>query len=285
MKKRHYFLIVLVIAISALLGGYKLVFDIPQNPQLLTVGENNSNGQPLVCYENPNANSLDDDGEINLLVWNIYKQNRANWSDALTSLSDGKQLILMQEASLTDDLKSWIASNGWGGNQVSAFQVMGESAGVINLAKTMPSLACGYTELEPWLRLPKSGIYAQYPLSNGTFLAVVNIHAVNFTYGVQEYEKQLDALAKELIKHDGPIIVAGDFNSWSEERVGVIKEVLFSLGLNEAEFSPDHRVRFMTGLPLDHVFYKGLVVKNAKAPESDASDHNPLQLSFSLSQY
>ncbi len=284
MKKRYYALLILIAALGAAVSTYQFVFNIPDQPQLFTVGENNT-GQPLVCYDDPNAKPLDDDGKINLLVWNIYKQNRVNWNDALTQFSQGKQLLLMQEASLTDELKTWIANNGWGGNQVNAFKVLGESAGVINLAKTMPSIACGYTELEPWLRLPKSAIYAQYPLGNGKSLAVVNIHAVNFTYGVQEYEKQLEALANKLTQHDGPIIVAGDFNSWSEERVDVIKQVLFSLGLKEAKFTPDHRVRFMTGLPLDHVFYKGLVMKNAKAPESDASDHNPLLLSFSLSQY
>jgi len=284
MKKRNYFLIALFALLSSIIWGYQYVFNVPLQPQLLTVGDN-ANGKPLVCYQDPSAKPLDDNGEINLLVWNIYKQNRTNWSQALTQFSQGKQLLLMQEASLTEELKLWIANNGWGGNQVSAFKVMGESAGVINLAKTMPSIACGYTEMEPWLRLPKSGIYARYPLSNGEYLSVVNVHAVNFTYGTQEYQLQLNALAEELEKHQGPVIVAGDFNSWSEQRLGVMKNVLFSLGLQEAEFSPDHRIRFMTGLPLDHVFYKGLVVKNAKAPESDASDHNPLLLSFSLSQY
>ncbi len=284
MKKRYLFFITLVVTLTSTLLGYQLVFNVPLQPQLLTVGDNVS-GQPLVCYQDPNAKPLDDDGEIRVLVWNIYKQNRANWSEALSEFSQGKQLLLMQEASLTDEFKLWIANNGWGGNQVSAFKVMGESAGVVNLAKTMPNLACGYTEMEPWLRLPKSGIYARYPLSNGETLSVVNVHAVNFTYGTQEYQLQLNALVEELEKHPGPVIVAGDFNSWSEQRLSVLKKVLFSLGLQEAEFLPDHRVRFMTGLPLDHVFYKGLVVKNAKAPESDASDHNPLLLSFSLSQY
>jgi len=283
MKKRYY-LVALFIILSAAVTGYKLAFTVPQQPQLLTVGESPS-GKPLVCYRNEHAKPLDNNGQIDLMVWNIYKQNRPQWSKALTQLSSDKQLLLMQEASLTNEFKSWIVDNGWGGNQVSAFKVMGESAGVVNLARTMPSLACGYTEMEPWLRLPKSGIYALYPLSNGQSLAVVNIHAVNFTYGTQEYQLQLKALSEELEKHQGPVIVAGDFNSWNEKRLTVMKNALVSLGLQEVEFAPDHRIRFMTGLPLDHVFYSGLVVRNAKAPESDASDHNPLLLSFSLSQY
>ncbi|MCF7361129.1 hypothetical protein C1N32_10010 [Vibrio diazotrophicus] len=283
MKKRYLLLFGLLSCLAIVFSGYKLVFNIPEHPQLITVGEN-SVGQPLVCFQDDKALPLDQQGQLGLLVWNIYKQNREGWSEELSRLSSDAQLLLLQEASLNSGLKQWLSDQGWEGNQVNAFKVMGESAGVINLARTTPNLACGYTEMEPWLRLPKSGIYARYPLSNGQVLAVVNLHAVNFTYGTNEYQLQLQALANELSQHTGPIIVAGDFNSWSEERMRVMKQVLTSLGLNEVSFSPDNRVRFISGLPLDHVFYRGLKLENAKAPESDASDHNPLLLSFSLLQ-
>ncbi|MDW6017848.1 endonuclease/exonuclease/phosphatase family protein [Vibrio plantisponsor] len=283
MKKRYLLLLGLLSCLAIVFSGYKLVFNIPEHPQLITVGEN-SVGQPLVCYQDDNALPLDKQGQLSLLVWNIYKQNREGWSEELSRLSSDAQLLLLQEASLNTGLKQWLSEQGWEGNQVNAFKVMGESAGVINLARTTPNLACGYTAMEPWLRLPKSGIYARYPLSNGQVLAVVNLHAVNFTYGTDEYQLQLQALANELSQHTGPIIVAGDFNSWSEERMSVMKQVLTSLGLSEVVFSPDNRVRFISGLPLDHVFYRGLKLEKAKAPESDASDHTPLLLSFSLLQ-
>ncbi len=281
MKKRYILVIILLGLFTLVTSGHKLIFNIPDAPQLVTVSESSS-GEPLVCFHDDDAAYLDKQGELGLLVWNIYKQSRDSWNSELTRLSDGAQLLLMQEASLSADFRSWIFKHGWEGNQVNAFKVMGESAGVINLARTTPSLACGYTEMEPWLRLPKSGIYAQYPLSNGQQLAVVNLHAVNFTYGTNEYQLQLQALASELSKHTGPIIVAGDFNSWSEARLSVMKQVLTSIGLREVSFTPDYRVRFLTGLPLDHVFYRGLNLKNAEAPESDASDHNPLLVRFSL---
>ena len=283
MKKRYLLLFGLLSCLAIVFSGYKLVFNIPEHPQLITVGEN-SVGQPLVCFQDDKALPLDQQGQLGLLVWNIYKQNREGWSEELSRLSSDAQLLLLQEASLNTGLKQWLSEQGWEGNQVNAFKVMGESAGVINLARTTPNLACGYTEMEPWLRLPKSGIYARYPLSNGQVLAVVNLHSVNFTYGTDEYQLQLEALANELSQHTGPIIVAGDFNSWSEERMSVMKQVLTSLGLSEVSFSPDNRVRFISGLPLDHVFYRGLKLENAKAPESGASDHNPLLLSFSLLQ-
>lgn len=64
--------------------------------------------------------------------------------------------------------------------------------------------------------------------------------------------------------------------------MALVSANLASIGLQEVAFDPDHRTTFITGLPLDHVFYRGLVLKKAEAPKSDASDHNPLLVSFQL---
>ncbi|MGD8173228.1 endonuclease/exonuclease/phosphatase family protein [Vibrio sp. TRT 21S02] len=264
-----------------IIWGYQTIFTLSDTPQLTTI-ESHSELPSLNCYHNPAPVTIDESGVINLLVWNIYKQNRDNWQQALEQYSSNKQLVLLQEASMTSELKQWIAQRGWNGNQVDAFKAFDVSAGVLNLAPELPVKACAYTELEPWLRLPKSALYATYQLSDGQQLAVVNIHGVNFTYGTTEYQRQLDSLVAALNEHTGPIIVAGDFNSWSEQRLQVLKQALSGLKLTEVKFSPDHRVEFLTGLPLDHVFYKGLSLKTAEAPVSDASDHNPLLVQFSL---
>ncbi|HFG2914634.1 TPA: endonuclease/exonuclease/phosphatase family protein [Vibrio cholerae] len=278
MKKRYWMAPLLM---AAGLAAFWSIFTIPTQPELVTIGRNQQ-GEPLLCYQHPQPQALDRDGQLNLLVWNIYKQNRANWSTQLTELSRGQQLLLLQEAYMTQAFKEWINQLGWDGTQARAFEAFGEAAGVINLAKVMPTMACAYTQLEPWLRLPKSAIYARYRLSDGQELAVVNLHAVNFTYGTQEYQQQLTALLDELRDFTGPVIVAGDFNSWSEARMALLSTQLASVGLQEVRFSPDNRTTFINGLPLDHVFYRGLQLEKAEAPISDASDHNPLLVRFRL---
>ncbi|WP_333002626.1 endonuclease/exonuclease/phosphatase family protein [Vibrio coralliilyticus] len=280
MKKKH-LLILPIVVLAAVIGGFQLTFSLPKQPQLSTISPSGEDVS-LRCAHASNVESIDNDGDINLLVWNIYKQNRGNWSQELTKYSSEKQLVLLQEASMTDELKEWMKQQLWFGNQVDAFKAFERSAGVLNLSKSLPKLACAYTELEPWLRLPKSAIYATYPLSDGQMLSVVNIHAVNFTYGTDEYQRQLGALVDKLRKHQGPIIVAGDFNSWSADRMAVMKSALDTLGVKEVSYYPDHRTQFITGLPLDHVFYRGLTLIKAEAPESDASDHNPLEVIFRL---
>jgi len=270
-----------IVAVAAILIAYQVIFTLPDSAQVSTLSPSAKTPE-LACYNNSEAAVIDQQGKLNLLVWNIYKQNHSNWQSALQALAKDKQLLLLQEASMTAELRTWIDQGQWSGNIVDAFKAFDTSAGVLNLAHQLPKLACAYTEMEPWLRLPKSAIYATYPLSNGQVLAVVNIHAINFTYGTDEYHRQLGLLANALSKHSGPMIVAGDFNSWSEERLQVVKSLLGKLSVKEAVFQPDHRKQFINGLPLDHVFYRGLVLEKAEAPISDASDHNPIEVYFSL---
>lgn len=281
MKKRLCFALVPILAIFATVVAYQSIFSLPQSVQLSSISEHGTE-LSLQCYRNAQASPLDKQGKLDILVWNIYKQNREAWQQELERYSSSRQLVLLQEASMTDELHLWVREAGWFGSQVDAFKAFDISAGVLNLTPDSPSLACAYLELEPWLQLPKSGLYATYPLSNGQTLAVVNIHAVNFTYGTVEYQRQLSTLVSELEQHAGPVIVGGDFNSWSEERLAVMKQSLASIQMKEVAYESDNRTEFVTGLPLDHLFYRGLRLIKAEAPTTDASDHNPILASFEL---
>ncbi|PMH41083.1 hypothetical protein BCU68_05220 [Vibrio sp. 10N.286.49.B3] len=269
--------------VVALLLTFHLIFKIPASPQLLTINHGQVETEKEVrCFDNPQPLAIDNQGRLDLLVWNIYKQNRATWAQELTQFSQHTQLALLQEASMTDELKQWVSDGLWNSNQVKAFDALDTTSGVLNLASELPMTACAYTAMEPWLKLPKSALFARYALSSNEILAVVNIHAVNFTLGTQEYHTQLLHLSDALKDHQGPIIVAGDFNSWSSERVAVMKQSLASLGLLEVAFNPDNRIQPFDGIPLDHIFYRGLILESAEAPMTDASDHTPLVARFSL---
>jgi endonuclease/exonuclease/phosphatase (EEP) superfamily protein YafD len=66
--------------------------------------------------------------------------------------------------------------------------------------------------------------------------------------------------------------------------MAVLKQALKDYQIKEVEFAPDHRKRFVTGLPLDHIFYRGMTLAAMSTPESDASDHNPMLAEFVLAQ-
>ncbi|MEZ9109120.1 endonuclease/exonuclease/phosphatase family protein [Vibrio cyclitrophicus] len=272
-------IIVIAVLITLVVASFHLIFVIPQKPNLVTSSYSTSN-DTYSCYQNSLPKSIDVSDGLSLIVWNIYKQNRNNWQNELNQLTEGSDLVLLQEARMTKELSQWVTSGQWGSTRVNAFEVFEQSAGVLSLATHLPIEACAYTHEEPWLQLPKSALWSRYQLSNGEELAVINIHAVNFTFGTEDYKAQLKSLTDNLQKHRGPVIFAGDFNSWSEARFAVLKEALEKVGLTEVVFDPDNRTQFMTGLVLDHVFYRGLEVEKAKAPITDASDHNPMRVTF-----
>lgn len=258
------------------------IFTIPSKPQLISISKQTSESD-WYCHEShPPTPAIDRGGKLNVLVWNIHKQAADNWQSELEKLSANKQLILLQEASLTDGFKSWLNKQAWGASYVNAFKVFGVSSGVVNLASQLPNRACAYTSLEPWIQLPKSALYARYSLSNGQDLVVINLHAINFTAGTAEFEQQIKQLQQAVDKHQGPLLIAGDFNTWSEARLSRLRQMMQVLNMKEAVFTPDYRRLFINNLAFDHVFYRGLKQQSARSPVTKASDHNPMLIHFEL---
>lgn len=281
-RKRVFVLLAFVTVMVMFTGaGLWHVFNLPSSAQLSVI-RGNSQSEAVHCYRNKDAKALDENGKLSLLVWNIYKQTNDNWQQKLSEYSNNTQLALLQEVSMTDEFKEYINTANWFGSHVDAFKSFDVTSGVLNLSRRSPLLACAHLETEPWLRLPKSGIFARYSLSNNKVLAVVNLHSVNFAYGNEEYTRQFSALVTELDTHKGPVIFAGDLNTWNPSRIAAIKEALDSLGLQQVVFSPDNRTQFVNGMALDHIFYRGLELIDASSPITDASDHNPLLVSFTI---
>ncbi len=278
MKK---WLLSLVIAYLILAGGFTFIFSVPEEPTVISLNDTGLQTDSF-CYNHRNPKPIDSDSSINVLVWNLYKQSREGWSKELAYFSEGAHLVLLQEISLNPEFTHWYSEHNWVGHHVSAFTLSDNSVGVLNLSYNPPSKACAYIHMEPWLRVPKSALYAVYPLSNGQTLVVVNIHSVNFTVGTVEFEAQLDTLQAAVKAHQGPMIIAGDFNTWSDKRTFALGNRMKALGLTEARFKPDERFEFFNGKKLDHVFYRDLTLKMSEAPSSEASDHNPMKLSFRL---
>ena len=129
------------------------------------------------------------------------------------------------------------------------------------------------------LRFIAAGAQA-IPLPDARLLMVVNIHAVNFSLGVDVYSKQLLPIGDQIAHHSGPVIMAGDFNAWSRPRMNALYRFAREMSLREVRFSDDQRRRAF-GRPLDFVFYRGLSVHDASVLVTRASDHNPLLVEFS----
>lgn len=285
MKKKTLLLSGSVLLMGLVLAAKSIVFTVPLGPEFIEISKVTPDASLTYqsdCVQFNSSVPIDRNGQLNVLVWNIYKQQKNDWQTALNILTTSSDLVLLQEASLTAELKQFVIDKSYSAELVRAFDVFDTSAGVLTLAKESSEKVCAHTAIEPWLRLPKSALLSEYALSNGQTLIVINIHAINFTLGTEDYKNQIEALSQEVQAHGGPLIIAGDFNSWSDDRLATLQQQVKPLRLKEVIFTPDERMRFITGLPLDHIFYRGLEVKEAHSTKSNASDHNPLQVSFTL---
>ncbi|WP_323086525.1 endonuclease/exonuclease/phosphatase family protein [Providencia alcalifaciens] len=220
---------------------------------------------------------------LDVVTWNIYKQQRPNWKSTLAELVKEKKLLLLQEAQMSPELVSFAASHQLVADQVPALPFSPHPSGVMTLATAHPIYCCPLREKEPLLRLAKSALITVYPLPNGKHLMVANVHAINFSFGVDVYRKQLSKLGSHISKHVGPVILAGDFNAWSRQRVNALKRFIRSVGLKEVLYDLDLRTKAF-GRPLDFMFYRGLKLKESRVLQTDASDHNPIITQFKLTK-
>ncbi len=255
------------------------IIDVPERATLIK----NANDSVAThqCLNHTSAQPIDNNGKIGVTVWNIYKQQKPNWQKGLTTFTNSQQLILLQEAKLSPSFKDFLHRSHWQVTMANAFKLKDTSAGVMNLSSVNSLKTCAYLAVEPWLRLPKSALFSEYALSNGKTLAVVNLHGVNFAIGLKDYRDQFLTLIRILEKHKGPIILAGDFNTWRSGRMNIVRQFSEKLGLKAASFKNDQRLTVF-GYPLDHLYYRDLNLLHSEAPKTEASDHNPLIVQFSL---
>ena len=221
-----------------------------------------------------------DSSNITLLNWNIYKGQKQNWSADFRELSNDKDLVIIQEAQLTSEVKETLKKQSIHWTLNTGFFVNDEATGVLTGSRVKPVSSCGLRTTEPFLRLPKTVLVNKYELS-GTDekLLVANIHSINFTLGTEVYSEQINALTAAIAQHRGPVIVAGDFNSWSDKRKEIVNAMVQELSLKAVTYSSSNRVTIF-GNEIDHVFYRGLESLSSEAQQVTSSDHNPIKVTF-----
>jgi len=221
-----------------------------------------------------------DANNITILNWNIYKGEKKNWASDFRQLSNGKDLVIIQEARLNPEVKETLKKQSIHWTMNTGFYVNDEATGVLTGSRVKPVSSCGLRTTEPFLRLPKTVLVNKYELS-GTDerLLVANIHSINFTLGTEVYGAQIDALKAAIIQHQGPVIVAGDFNSWSDGRKEIIDQMVADLSLETVTYKSKNRITIF-GNEIDHVFYRGLDSVASEARQVTSSDHNPIKVTF-----
>lgn len=212
------------------------------------------------------------------ITWNIFKGGRDSLGPEYTALAKGSDFVLLQEA--TNHLKDIICLEYSDCFFSTAFQYKETSYGVATISKhpTLEAISLQSDEVEPILLTPKSSIISSH-LINGSPITIVNTHGINFV-GLTAFEVQMREISEYLSKARGPIIWAGDFNTWNNQRLRILEEITGLYDMDEVIFDNNDCIKSFMGLKLDRVFAWGIKVESAKCMKRDGSDHNPLILDF-----
>ena len=223
--------------------------------------------------------------QIAILGWNMYKGKLTGWQDDLLQFGEHSDIILLQEAANDESMHDFLHQSNMYWNYNSAFKYRGAETGVLIASKIRPANSCGIRENEPIIGLPKTILISRYLVKNSDKkLLVANVHGINITLGTGAYKAQFKKLKDVLAHHEGPMIIAGDFNNWTEKRKEIIDQLIGNLSLTLFPFEDEQRTTFF-GDPVDHILYRGLEPIAERSYEVTSSDHNPIAVTFRLSPH
>ncbi len=235
----------------------------------------------LPTYGRNQSLALDPEG-FSLMNWNMLKCRRQGWEKDFYKLSKNSDVITIQEAYLAEGLQKVLRLEKLNWNLATAFEYQGATSGVLTASKILPEVLCMLRVKEPLINIPKTILLTRYPISSRLpFLVIVNVHSINFTLDTADFLSYWRQLEDILKPHNGPLIVAGDLNTWNSDRLGIVKDKTRRLGLQPVQFKPDIRTTIF-GFVVDHVYYRGLVPLKASVYEVETSDHNPMVVTFKL---
>ena len=211
---------------------------------------------------------------FHLITWNVHKGQDKGWQEDLDRLSKQADFMLLQEATQYQNLSTFSTALF-----VSSFSFKDLLSGVKTFTNTQPEWYCGGGVAEPLIQIPKVASVMSFPLEKGNSLLLINVHLINFEWGISAYQTQLEQLFSFVENHQGPIIISGDFNAWNERRLNLVNNLMQQYGLDAVMLSQDERLRFL-GYPLDYIFTRGVKVMTATSEVVTSSDHNPLLVEF-----
>jgi endonuclease/exonuclease/phosphatase (EEP) superfamily protein YafD len=222
-----------------------------------------------------------DASDIRLVNWNVKKTSLPHWRDDYARLTRGKDLILIQEASLrAETITDLPAAPHW--SFAPGYLMDDAITGVLTLSRVEPLTRCNFVTVEPLLRTPKATSVTQFSLGGRReTLLVVNMNAVNFSFGLGTYKRQFELVAGVLAGHHGPVILSGDLNTWRNGRMDTVEALAAAFDLEALAFTDDRRTRFL-GRPVDHIYVRGLKATSVNAIDVTSSDHNPLSVTLAM---
>lgn len=225
-----------------------------------------------------------DFNNLKILVWNLYKEGKPGAFTDIDLLTQNIDLAFFQEGYLNKTFLNLICSRenlNW--KMAKSFaDKKGFYSGVVTASHQNPlqSYALISPNTEPFSDIHKMMLVSLYDIPQRLDkLLVVNLHGINFVTQ-PAWENQINVVADVIRAHRGPIIFAGDFNSYTDGRTQYLLNIMRKLGLTHAKITGNE---YQGIFILDHLFYRGFEVTKAKALRAvTTSDHTPLYFELRL---
>lgn len=225
-------------------------------------------------------------GKLKVLVWNVYGGKKDHFVDDFNDLYTQYDLALFQEANLSDDLLDILKNSQFGWEHATSFKWLNTRMGVATGSLHSPTQSIGIKSVNKELGFTtrKTSLLTKFKIQGQSEeLAILNVHALNFR-GNKAYKQEVDQFFEKLKDHQGPMIVAGDFNTWNKDRLEYLQKRMNELSLTEVDFK-ESRTKAPIGdkLELDRIFYRGLDLNDSKVlVDIETSDHLPLTIEFTI---
>ncbi len=222
---------------------------------------------------------------LRLTIWNIFKGSGGeHFYNDFRLLSFQSDVLMLQEALLSQRSISYLSPPGFQAVHGASYERADALRdGVMTVARVGPQgepcrFLCKYPE--PVLKTLKAALVTFYPLSDHPWpLMVVNLHATLFR-SVKRAEEELDHLLTRLPTHRGPMIFAGDFNTFTPAYFRAVEQKLASIGLRYVPIPNDPR---RTLDNLDQLFVRGLeVLEVSLDTRVRSSDHFPIRATLRI---
>lgn len=239
-------------------------------------------GKPIKSLRHQEKNCSE---SLTIMCWNVAKLTlNTTYKKYIKSIIENEKLdiLLLQEVKkqITQELDICDYSYVLSPNIQTRQHIFGVlSAFKISCEDVVPLLT-KKRELAYMTR--KSTLITQHEISHNKKLLIVNLHAINFVKN-SDFFHELNAIEQKIKSHKGPMIVAGDFNTWNVQRVRFLKEFSDHLSLKKVCFEDDPNLKRVFSNSLDHIFYRDLELMDSKVMDSKKiSDHNPIIATFNL---
>lgn len=240
-----------------------------------------------------------DPRSIRVLTWNVYKSKLDGWGADFGRLAAEHDLLLLQEGYWdTETEASYRAAAGVGWWMGVTFEYTHRAppptTGTVLGSRSRPAAPVLFfysPYREALVGTPKSHIGALFALRGSTEkLLAISVHGTNLHPDPTAFERHVDQILGRVALHDGPVVMGGDFNTWSEGRTAYLFERAATLGLTSvfdrgpvSEGANDGRMSWCDNY-LDHAFVRGATVQPGARVRQDvqSSDHAPLSFELAI---